>query len=184
MTTSRRYIALVRGINVGGKNKLPMARLREMCESIGCTDVVTYIQSGNVVLTSSLAADNLRAALAAAISDGIGLSPEVMVRTDAQMANVIADSPFQRTDPTTLHVAFLSGPLDRKAADDLHDIAFPPEKFAIKGSEIYLRLPNGMGQSKLAPVLLRRVPGSATLRNWRTVTTLHEMSRVRERRRQ
>jgi uncharacterized protein (DUF1697 family) len=75
------YVALLRGINVGGKTKVAMAALRDICESVGCEDVVTYIQSGNVVLKSKLSAEKLRAELEAAIAAEFGFSPAVMIRS-------------------------------------------------------------------------------------------------------
>src|SRR6266536_1343745 len=107
-----RYIALLRGINVGGHNKVPMAALRDTCESIGCTDVATYIQSGNVVLTSPLDAGKLRATLESAIAEQIGVSPVVVIRTDKQLAGVVAGNPFPEANPDHLHVAFLGGTPD------------------------------------------------------------------------
>src|SRR5919197_1076163 len=85
--TSPRYIALLRGINVGGRAKVPMAGLRATCESVGCTDVLTYIQSGNVVLTSPLDPVKLRAALEDAIAEQLGVSPVVVIRTHRQLPN-------------------------------------------------------------------------------------------------
>src|SRR5256885_10298872 len=107
-----RYIALLRGINVGGRNKVPMAGLRATCESVGCTEVATYIQSGNVVLTSPLDPAKLRAALEAAITEQLGVAPVVVIRDHGQLAAVLAGNPFPDADPGHLHVAFLSDSLD------------------------------------------------------------------------
>ena len=87
------YVVLLRGINVGGKAKVPMAALRDVCTAAGCEDVVTYIQSGNVVLTSKLRPDRLGAALEAAIAADFGFNPAVMLRTGGEMAAVVAAAP-------------------------------------------------------------------------------------------
>jgi uncharacterized protein (DUF1697 family) len=175
MPASQRYVALLRGVNVGGHAKVTMAALREACEAIGCSDVATYIQSGNVVLSSPLAAGELRAALEEAIPERTGVSPVVLVRSRAQMAKVITGNPLPEADTRNLHVAFLTEKLDRQAAAGLREIEFPPEELAIRGTEIYLHLPNGLGRAKLPPVLGRRLPVPTTVRNWRTVTKLREM---------
>lgn len=172
-----RFVALLRGINVGGRAKVAMPALRETCESIGFTNVVTYIQSGNLVLSSSLAAPRLAAALEAAIAERLGVEPSVMVRTHSELADVLANNPFPDAD-ATVHVAFLAAPLDARTVEGLRSVTFPPEEFAVRGAEIYLHLPNGMGRAKLPAALLngRRLPVAATARNWRTVTKLAEMS--------
>jgi uncharacterized protein (DUF1697 family) len=171
-----RYIALLRGINVGGHNKVPMPALRTTCESIGCTDVTTYIQSGNVVLSSRLDPKKLRAALEAAITEQLGVSPVVVVRTHAQLAEVIGGNPFPRAEPAHLHVAFLSeSPAEQQIAA-LADIDHPPEDLAVRGTEAYFLLPNGIGRAKIPELFGRRVKTPATVRNWRTVNKLLQMS--------
>src|SRR6266545_5932103 len=132
-----RYIALLRGINVGGHNKVPMAALRDTCESIGCTDVATYIQSGNVVLTSKLSAGKLRAALESAIAEQIGVSPVVVIRTRDQLAAVLEANPFPDADPNHLHVAFLSETPDRSQVAGLTELDHPPEEVAVRGTDAY-----------------------------------------------
>lgn len=171
----RRYVALLRGINVGGRNKVAMAALRKTCEAAGCTDVATYIQSGNVVLESPLPAAGLRAALEEAIADRLGVSPVVVVRTPAELAKVIAGNPFPNADTGHLHVAFLAGKLDSETAAALAELEFPPEELAARDTEIYLHLPNGLGRAKLPVALGRRLPVPSTVRNWRTVTKLREL---------
>lgn len=171
-----RYIALLRGINVGGHNKVPMAALRSVCESIGCTDVATYIQSGNVVLTSPLDAEKLRTTLASAIADQLGVAPAVLIRTPEQVAAVLDGNPFPAADPAHLHVLFLADAPDKKLVSSLSDVDNPPEELAVRGAEVYFHLPNGLGRAKLPELYGRRVKIPGTMRNWRTVTTLREMS--------
>jgi uncharacterized protein (DUF1697 family) len=171
-----RYIALLRGINVGGHNKVPMAALRDTCGSIGCTDVATYIQSGNVVLTSALNPKKLRAALESAITEQLGVSPVVVIRTHEQIADVIAGNPFPDADPDHLHVAFLSETPDPTQVASLAELSYPPEEVAVRGTDAYFHLPRGLGRAKLPELFGRRVKTPATVRNWRTVNKLLQMS--------
>lgn len=168
-----RYVALLRGINVGGRTTVPMAALRETCESVGCTDVATYIQSGNVVLDSPLTPAKLRAALESAIAERFDVAPAVMIRTPAQIADVLESNPFPEADTGHLHVGFHSEPPDPTSVADLEN---PPEQLAVLGTETYFLLPNGIGRAKLPVLYGRRVRIPITVRNWRTVTKLGEMS--------
>jgi uncharacterized protein (DUF1697 family) len=171
-----RYIALLRGINVGGHSKVPMAALRDTCESIGCTEVATYIQSGNAVLTSPLDAKKLRAALESAIADQLGVSPVVVIRTGTELAEVISGNPFPKADPDHLHVAFLSETPDAGQVAGLADLDYPPEEVAVLGHNAYFHLPDGLGRAKIPALFGRRVKTPATVRNWRTVNKLLHMS--------
>jgi uncharacterized protein (DUF1697 family) len=174
--TSSRYVALLRGINVGGRAKVPMAGLRTTCESVGCTDVATYIQSGNVVLTSSRTAAALRSALEKAIAEQLGVAPVVVIRTPEQLIAVVGGQPFPDADTASVHVAFLSETPDKAQVAALEELDFPPEELAVCGDEVYFHLPNGMGRAKLPELFGRRVKIPATVRNWRTVNKLVEMS--------
>jgi uncharacterized protein (DUF1697 family) len=172
------YVALLRGINVGGKTKIAMAALRDVCESAGCEDVVTYIQSGNVVLKSKLSADKLRTALEQAIAAEFGFNPAVMVRTGKEMAAVIEKNPYAGADEKSIHLGFLHGPPDAATKKCLAAIDCAPEEVTAVGRDLYLHLPNGMGRAAL-PVQMERClrPAQVTVRNWRTVTKLVELSR-------
>jgi uncharacterized protein (DUF1697 family) len=171
------YVALLRGINVGGKAKVPMAALRDVCVAVGCEDVVTYIQSGNVVLSSRLTADKLQAALEAAIAEELGLSPAVMIRTAKEMAAVLASNPYSADDEKSVHVGFLHVPPDAATKKCLGGIDCAPEELTVVGRDVYLHLPNGMGRAQL-PVKMDRClrPLQVTVRNWRTVSKLVELS--------
>jgi uncharacterized protein (DUF1697 family) len=171
------YVVLLRGINVGGKAKVPMAALRDTCAAAGCEDVVTYIQSGNVVLKSELSADNLRAALEEAITKEFGFSPAVMIRTAKELAAVVDRNPFTGADEKTLHVGFLHAAPNAATKKCLAGIDCAPEELTVAGREVYLHLPNGMGRAAL-PVQMERClrPAPITVRNWRTVTKLVELS--------
>jgi uncharacterized protein (DUF1697 family) len=170
------YVALLRGVNVGGHNRVPMPALRATCESIGCTEVATYIQSGNVILTSSLAAEKLRTELESAIAEQIGVTTAVMVRTHAELADVVSGNPFPDADPGHLHVAFLAEVPAAAQAEALAGLEQPPEELALRGTELYFRLPNGIGRAKLPALAGRKLKVGATVRNWRTVLKLTEMS--------
>jgi uncharacterized protein (DUF1697 family) len=171
------YVVLLRGINVGGKTKIAMAALRDTCASVGCEDVVTYIQSGNVVLESKLTADKLRAALEGAIAGEFGFNPAVMIRTVKEISAVVDRNPFAGTDDKTVHVGFLHAAPDAATKKCLGAIDCAPEELTVVGRDIYLHLPNGMGRAAL-PVQMERClrPTPVTVRNWRTVTKLVELS--------
>ncbi|MGH9271842.1 MAG: DUF1697 domain-containing protein [Ilumatobacteraceae bacterium] len=168
------FVGLIRGVNVGGRSKLAMADLRRIAEGCGFEDVHTYVQSGNVVFRSSGAAAAVAKQLRSAIAAETSLDPGIAVRTAAQLTKVVDGCPFD--DTANVHVTFLvEGATPKASAVDPDE--FAPERFAVKGREVYLYLPNGMGRSKLAVALSK---GKATLdgttRNWRTVTKLVELT--------
>ena len=176
------YVALLRGINVGGKHKLPMRDLKALLEQCGCVDVRTYIQSGNVILTST---NRDRAALekqiTAAISKRHGFAPRVHLLTCAELEKAAAANPFPQADgnPTSLHLFFLDAPPKNPDLESLAALKTGSEAFALKEQVFYLYAPEGIGGSKLAERACRFLGvESATARNWRTVTTLLDMSRV------
>ncbi|HEY4409958.1 MAG TPA: DUF1697 domain-containing protein [Acidimicrobiia bacterium] len=171
------FVVLLRGINVGGKAKVPMAALRDVCAAAGCEDVVTYIQSGNVVLTSKLTGKKLQAALEAAIAAEFGFSPAVMIRTAGEMAAVLEHNPYPAADESSVHVGFLHAPPDARTAQCLAAIDCAPEEVTAVGRDLYLHLPNGMGRANL-PVQMEKClrPAPVTVRNWRTITKLVELS--------
>ena len=147
---SETLVILLRGINVGGNNKLPMAELREIAAEAGFTDARTYIQSGNLVASTGLDPDAAADVLAGAIRAATGLDVPTIVRTPTQWTDLIAANPSPDTiDPGThVHVIFLPMP----APDAIHAFdasGFAPEEMAVTGSELYLHLPDGMGRSKL-----------------------------------
>ena len=166
-------VALLRGINVGGKTTLSMASLREVAEALGYDDVATYIQSGNLVLRTSDSAPKVEKDLAAAIAELGGVQPAVMARTRSQLEKIADGNPFLRRgeEEKACHVVFRA-----KAATPRLDLpAYAPEEAAAVGKELYLFLPNGMGRSKLAADLAKDTSAVGTARGWRTVTKLLEM---------
>ncbi|MGE0547490.1 MAG: DUF1697 domain-containing protein [Kofleriaceae bacterium] len=175
-----RYALLLRGVNVGSKNSLPMATLREMLEDLGCTDVKTYIQSGNAVFGSALGVRPMTKAIEAALERFMGRPIATLVRTQRQLEATIAGNPFAKlaTNPSSLCVTFLSSAATSAELAPLHAKDFAPDRFLVAGKEIYSWYPNGQGTSELAAALSKlRVSGTITTRNWNTVTKLHELLR-------
>jgi uncharacterized protein (DUF1697 family) len=173
------YVALLRGINLGARNKIAMADLRELVAALGAEDVSTYVQSGNVVFRHGDSAAKLAGAIEKRISRDLGLSVTVLLRTQAQLAKVVAGNPFARggTEPKALHVTFLATAPDRARARELDPKRSEPDEFRIVGQEVYLHCPNGYGRSKLSNAYFEKQLGAAaTTRNWKTVTTLAELA--------
>lgn len=172
MTT--RYVALLRGVNVGGRTSLQMSALREAFTALGFGEVSTYIQSGNVVFTSDAPVDADE--LGRALTEALDRELTVMVRTAAELQAVIDATPFASAPAAERHVAFLATAPDPSTVDGLDLAPFAPETAEVIGSEVHLHLPNGMGRAKL-PTYLGRVLGAAvTYRNWNTVTKLAQLS--------
>jgi uncharacterized protein (DUF1697 family) len=175
---SANRIALLRGINIGPRQRVKMPELRELLESLGHTNVETLVQSGNVVFSSRAKPATLEKQLEQAIEEQLGVDPKVVVRTRDELAAAIAANPFKvPDDPKDLHVTFLSGAPDRAAVKKLEAVDFEPDQLAFKDREVYILYANGMGRSELAKQLTRAKLGvAATDRNWNTVTTLLEMA--------
>ena|SRR2546425_13025298 len=172
------YIALLRGINVGGSHLLPMKELKLVLEKSGCVDVQTYIQSGNAIFRSSMS-DAARVAkrLTAAISKSHGFEPLVLVLTPGELENAAVRNPFPEAseNPKSLHVFFLAGLPKQPDLMSIDALKAKAERFALKGRTFYLHTPDGFGTSKLAARAEGLLGVEATARNWRTVTTLLEM---------
>jgi uncharacterized protein (DUF1697 family) len=169
-------LALLRGINVGGKNKLPMRDLSGLFVEAGCENVRTFIQSGNVVFTANpRVSKNLSAVLTAKIEERFGLRVPVILRTAQQLHDVVSNNPYPRLEDM-LHVVFLADlPSPAKAAA-LNPQRSPPDTFVVRGQEIYLYLPNGAGNSKLTNAWFdSKLSTVSTARNWRTVNSLLKM---------
>lgn len=171
------HVALLRGVNVGGRNRVAMADLREVVSSLGHSDVATYLQSGNVVFTSAAAA-GLAIALEQAIADRADVRPQVVVLSRAELAEVVATNPYgHEADPKRVHAVFRvvePGPDERTAValavrDSRQRGA--RDDASVVGRTLFLHTPDGFGRSDLAARLARR-PGSGTARNWATVTAL------------
>ena len=180
MTQMQTYIALFRGINVGGHHLLPMKELKLVLEKSGCDDVQTYIQSGNVVFRSTSAnVARLTERLATAISNSHGFEPRVFVLTRARLEQAAAANPFPEAErePKSVHLFFLNEDPKRPDLKSLEALKTKSERFELKRGIFYLHTPEGFGRSKLAGSAEKLLGVEATARNWRTVRTLVEMAR-------
>jgi uncharacterized protein (DUF1697 family) len=175
------FVALLRGINVGGKKMVPMPALRSLFSALGHADVVTYIQSGNVVFrTPGRKEKEIAVALEQEIAATFGISVTVLLRTPAELEAIAENNPFLegKADISKLHVVFLAEPPAPKAATKLDPERSPPDEFRLRGREIYLHLPNGMGRSKLTiDYFERRLGVAASARNWNTLLRLLALAR-------
>ena len=182
MTTM--YAALLRGINVGGSRKVPMADLRALMEGLGYGGVRTYLQSGQAVFTSGHGdEESLAAELAAAIERHFGFGVDVIVRDHAYVKAIADACPFPAAElePRQLHVTYFSAPVGPERFAGIDPAAHLPEEFRLGDRALYLYAPNGLGRSKLAEQLARpRVNKGviATTRNWNTVVKLVELTRA------
>jgi uncharacterized protein (DUF1697 family) len=170
-----RQIVLLRGVNLGARNRIAMPALREALAEAGFDDVRTYLQSGNVVLTSDKRPEQVARACERAIEDRFGLEIDVVVRTRNELEKVVRANPLGKVakNPKRYQVTFLAGKPDAKIRSKLETAAVEPEQFAVKGREIYAWHPDGVGRSKLATLLSGRGLGvTATARNWTTVESL------------
>ncbi|GAA4826960.1 DUF1697 domain-containing protein [Streptomyces ziwulingensis] len=180
MTTM--YAALLRGINVGGSRKLPMADLRTLVESLGHTAVRTHLQSGQAVFAAGSGdEESLAVGLAAAIEERFGFAADVIVRDHAYLRAVADGCPFPAAglQPRQLHVTYFSAPVDEERFAGIDRAAHLPEEFRLGDRALYLYAPDGLGRSRLAEALARpRVTKGvvATTRNWNTVVKLVELT--------
>lgn len=177
---SQNYVALLRAINVGGNNKLPMKDLKALLEGLGCSDVQTYIQSGNAVFKAeaSLAA-RLPKLAHEAILKKYKVSAPVIVRSAAEIAKVVKSNPYLKAGVAveTLHVGFLAERPKAAAIALLDPQRSPGDKFSVLGSEVYFQFAAGVGKTKLTNQYFDSKLGTTiTLRNWKTVTQLLAMT--------
>ncbi|BBC32055.1 uncharacterized protein SGFS_033490 [Streptomyces graminofaciens] len=181
MTT---YAALLRGINVGGKKKVPMAELRALLEGLGYAGVATYLQSGNAVFTTDPGdEESLATGITAAIEKHLGFTVDVLVRDHAYLEAVREACPFPAVEleGKQLHVTYFSHPVTADRFESIDRQAFLPEEFRLGDRALYLYATEGLGRSKLAETLSkpRLTKGLiATTRNWNTVVKLAEMTRA------
>jgi uncharacterized protein (DUF1697 family) len=173
------YIALFRGINVGGNNMLPMKELTAVLEKLGADSVKTYIQSGNAVFQHQTAsASQLSSRIGTAIKENHGFEPQVFLLDLGEMEQVIASNPFPEaeSEPKTLHLYFLASEPrnpDLKALDSLKQ---DNEQFKLTDKVFYLYAPDGIGRSKLAARVEKALGVAVTARNWRTVCKILELA--------
>lgn len=173
------YIALFRGINVGGKNRLPMKELAVILESVGGRAVKTYIQSGNAVFQSAEAdVTGLSKRLAEEIGRRHGFEPYVLILTRDALERAIVENPFPEAeaDPGTLHLGFLGRAPENPDLGRLESLRTASERFRLRDRVFYLHAPEGVGRSKLAARAEQVLGVPMTDRNWRTVRTIMEMA--------
>src|SRR3989442_1642827 len=174
-------ISMLRGVNVGGHNKIKMEALRALYESMKLRDAQTYVQSGNVIFRTD---ERDIPRLAKRIEDGIernfGFRPNVILRTAAEMREVVARNPFAKRrgiEPSKLLVSFLASDPGEEAREKVRQMKCDPEELRIEGRELYIYFPNGIGRSKLSLAGLEKTlktPGTG--RNWNSVTKMLEMA--------
>lgn len=173
MTT---YAALLRGINVGGNNKVPMSQLKVLFEELGHADVVTYIQSGNVAFRASRAD---APAIEQRITEVFGLEVAVVLRTGAELVAAAAGNPFlaKAGETKRLYVVFLDKRPGAGAVEQLDPDRSPGDRFSLDGRDLYLDLATGAGRTKLTLDYFERKLGvKGTARNWNTVLKLVELT--------
>ena len=171
------WIALIRGINVGGRKRLPMKSLVETIEGIGGRGVQTYGQSGNAVFRHDEDdRTRLATAFAQALAEACDFRPRVMFLRPGELRDALADNPFPdaAADPSRLHLAFLEAPPDEPALDRLEGLRSGSERFSLSGSVFFLHAPDGIGRSKLAAGFEQALGVAATVRNYRTLRKVAE----------
>lgn len=170
-----KHLALLRGINVGGKNPLPMKDLARLFADAGCVNVQTYIQSGNVIFETTRSAAKLSEMVRAEIERCFGYQVPVILRTAEQMRNAVRNNPFLAAgaDENALHVYFLADLPKARDVAGLDASRSAPDAFHVRGQEIYLHLPNGMARTKLTNAYFdSKLSTACTARNWATVLKL------------
>lgn len=168
-----RAVVLLRAVNLGPRNRLTMNDLRSVLEAVGCTDVTTYLQSGNAVGSTRQRPAALEAAVAARLRSQLDLPVDVLVRTADELDAVVAGNPFaaEELPPTSLHVAFLTGDPPR----ELPDVA--PDRIVAGDRVLYIAYAQGSQSSAAGKALSRKSFPLMTARNWRTVLALQELAR-------
>lgn len=169
-------VALLRGINVGGHNKLPMAGFRQLLERLGCEDVSTYIQSGNAVFCSE-DVDGLDDRIGEAVEQEFGFRPPVLVLDAESFRRVADENPYAADDiePKFIHIGLLFSPAPNVDFDKISSLQGRNERYEMTDLAFYLSAPDGIARSKLAADLEKCLGVPITARNWRSVSKLREM---------
>ncbi|GAA0947831.1 DUF1697 domain-containing protein [Nonomuraea longicatena] len=176
------YAALLRGVNVGGSRRVPMAELRDLLSGLGFERVQTYLASGNAVFAAATGDEReLAARIGAAVERRFGFPVDVLVRDHAYLKAVVEGCPFpaDRLEGRQLHVTYFAEPVTGEHFGSLDAAAYLPEEFRLGERALYLYAPDGLGRSRLADVLARHAPVKgvvATTRNWNTVARLAELT--------
>jgi len=169
-----RFVALFRGINVGGHHSLPMQDLRAILSGLGCNGVQTYIQSGNAVFEADADAATLAREIGASIGERFGFEPAVLLLDTARFRAIASENPFRDIveEPKHLHVWFLAGTASNPDLDAINDLKADSERYDLTKHAFYLHAPDGIARSKLAAKVDRLLGVSATGRNLNTVNKL------------
>ncbi|HMJ92861.1 MAG TPA: DUF1697 domain-containing protein [Allosphingosinicella sp.] len=174
-----KFVALLRGINVGGHARVPMAELRALAEGLGWKQVRTYIQSGNLVFEAGGKASALEAALEESLEKAFGFVPAVIVRSASEWTDLAAANPFPKeseSEPNRVMIGLSKHRPKPGAAEEIEARASAGERVREAGGTVWFHYPEGAGNSKLTPSLIDRLVGSPlTARNWRTFLKLQEM---------
>lgn len=173
------YIALFRGINVGGKNKLPMKELVTILHELGCTEVRTYIQSGNAVFQSTVEhAGSITSMIGNAIQQRFGFQPQIVLLSPQEIEAAITANPFPAacTEGNTLHLYFLAETAAKPNLDKLTKLQSDSEAFALLNLVFYLHAPDGIGRSKLAAGVEKALGVTVTARNWNSVCRILDLA--------
>jgi uncharacterized protein (DUF1697 family) len=171
-----RWVALLRAVNLGARNKVPMAQLRTRLESAGYENVRTYVASGNVLLDGPRSPSALSAEIERLIAEAFGVATTVMLRRPQELAAMIAAHPFG-SDVSETHVAFLAARPAKAAAARLDAVDPGADLAVLAGADLYLRLPRGVHGSRLSVARIEKLLDvRATLRNWRTVVALADLA--------
>jgi uncharacterized protein (DUF1697 family) len=163
------YVAFLRGVNLGPSNKIAMPALRTMAEDLGYTDVATYINSGNLIISSSKKTATVEREISDAIRKTFGRPIDVTVRRSAQLKKILAENPYPDGNPSQVTVAFLTKPPAKDAKDKVAAVAADYEPFTFAGQQVYVNYTQGLGKSKLAEKFSAIVGVSSTVRTIRTV---------------
>ena len=171
-----RWVVLLRAVNLGGRNKVPMAELRALLEEAGYGAVRTYIASGNVLLDGPRSKTAVAEEVERLIADAFGVTTTAIVRKPAELATLVEGHPFGR-DTSRSHVVFLAGRPAKKAVDSLAAADHSPDRAAVEGADVYVQYGGGVQGARLSAARLERLLGvPATHRNWRTVAALAELA--------
>jgi uncharacterized protein (DUF1697 family) len=176
------FISILRGINVSGQKKILMIHLKALYEDLKFKEVTTYIQSGNVIFKSNekVSDTELAKKIEGAIYKKYDFEVPVIIRSEDEMKKIISANPFLKEkdiDKKKLHVTFLSEIPLKENGESIENIDFSPDKFFIKGKEVYLHVPNGYGETKISNNFFeKKLKVKATTRNWNTVNKLSEMA--------
>lgn len=177
----KKFIALLRGINVSGQKEIKMSDLKLLFEEIGFKDVQTYIQSGNVVFSSKeISVDKLELKISSIIKRKYGFDVKIVVISPEEMEYVLKNNPFlkKKKDEDKLYVTFLSKIPSDENIENMHSIDYSPEEYFIEGKHLYLFVPNGYGKARINNNLFEnKLKVSGTTRNWKTVKAISELTK-------